>query len=262
MNKPFIAWQKKSEKCKDHESAKYHLESLFSADQFAQDVEKPEGSLPSLFEERKKENVQRNKHIVKTLADVALYCARQCIALRGDKENLNTPGNPGNFLARLKTLGNYDPVLKNHLESPEMKNVTYMSPKTQNELLDIMAKDIILSDLISEIKGAKLYSIMADEVTSHNTEQLPLCVRFVDSESNIREEFLQFAQVARITGIHLSKAILDILHLLTCQLRGFEDKDTMVPAICHQTVSASRPASERRHHWLRTFIVVDTALIW
>ena len=47
-----------------------------------------------------------------------------------------------------------------------------MSPQTQNEVIDIIANHIILGDLVSEMKQAKLYSIMADEVTSHNLEQL------------------------------------------------------------------------------------------
>ena len=49
---------------------------------------------------------------------------------------------------------------------------------------------------------------MADEVTLHNTEQLAFCVQFVDSESNIREEFLTFMKVKRITGEHLAHVIV------------------------------------------------------
>ena len=32
---------------------------------------------------------------------------------------------------------------------------------------------------------------MTDEVESHHTEQLPICLWFVDKERNIREEFLE-----------------------------------------------------------------------
>lgn len=71
-----------------------------------------------------------------------------------------------------------------------------MSPQTQNELIQI----IILRDIVKEAKQAKYYSIMADEVTSHNNEQLAFCVRFVDENSSIREEFLSFLKVDRITG--------------------------------------------------------------
>ena len=33
---------------------------------------------------------------------------------------------------------------------------------------------------------------MKDEVESHHTEQLPLCLWFVDKECNIRKDFLEF----------------------------------------------------------------------
>ena len=52
-----------------------------------------------------------------------------------------------------------------------------------------MAKHIILRDILKDIKQAKYYSIMADEVTSHNVEQLALCVRFVDAEQHQRGIF-------------------------------------------------------------------------
>lgn len=53
---------------------------------------------------------------------------------------------------------------------------------------------------------------MADEVTSHNQEFMPLCIRFVDKENNIREEFLEFLTIKRITGRKLADKVLDCLN--------------------------------------------------
>ena len=53
-----------------------------------------------------------------------------------------------------------------------------MSPQIQNELLDVMGKHAVLHDIVQDIKEAMLYSICADDVTSHNTEELAICVRF------------------------------------------------------------------------------------
>ena len=58
----------------------------------------------------------------------------------------------------------------------------------------------MLKNLPEEIKDAKHYSIMADEVTSHNKEQLVLCARFVDKNDEIREEFIAFIHLPRITA--------------------------------------------------------------
>lgn len=53
-----------------------------------------------------------------------------------------------------------------------MKNGIYLSLEIQNKLINIIGKDLILNDIISETKDSKLFSIMADEVTSHNIEVL------------------------------------------------------------------------------------------
>ena len=73
-----------------------------------------------------------------------------------------------------------------------MRNATYASPQTQNELIEVMGKHIILENIVNEVKSSPFCSILADEVTSHNIEHLAICVRFLDSSQDIREEFLAF----------------------------------------------------------------------
>ena len=58
-------------------------------------------------------------------------------------------------------------------------------------------------------------------------------VRFLDSKQDIREEFLGFIPLQRITGAAVSEAILQILtenNIPTCNMHG---KDMMEPVICH-----------------------------
>ena len=52
-----------------------------------------------------------------------------------------------------------------------------------------------------EYKMKLLISIMVDKVTSHNTEVMPLCIRFVDNDKHIREEFVQFSTLVRVTKV-------------------------------------------------------------
>ena len=87
-----------------------------------------------------------------------LFCGRQYIALRGNVENLDTPENPGNFLALLKLLAVHDSVLKSHLETPAMRCVTDLSPQTQNELIEVMGKHIILKDILDDLNAATYLS--------------------------------------------------------------------------------------------------------
>ena len=148
------------------------------------------------------------------------HAHRQCIALRGDVEKLDKAVNPGNFLSTLQLLSNHDPILKAHLEKPRLRNATYLSPDIQNQLIDVIGKRIIQKDLINEILHAKFYSIMIDEVTSHNQELMPLCIRFVDSKCNIREEFLQFSCLSRITGEALASVVMHDLKELGLDLNN------------------------------------------
>ena len=55
----------------------------------------------------------------------------------------------------------------------------FTSPEIQNEILSIMALHI-LREIASELSG-KWYTVMVDETTDlSNTEQMVLCLRYVD----------------------------------------------------------------------------------
>ena len=98
-------------------------------------------------------------------------------------------------MAILKTLAEDDKILHEHLYTPKAKNATYLSPKSQNEVINIMGYDIILSEIVNRVKSAKLLSVLADEVTSHNKEHLAICLRYVNSDSKICEDFVSFVKM-------------------------------------------------------------------
>jgi hypothetical protein len=52
---------------------------------------------------------------------------------------------------------------------------------------------------LNQVKEAKWYSILCDEVTDISVkEQMSVVLRFVDSDCNIREEFVDFMYTDRI----------------------------------------------------------------
>ena len=69
--------------------------------------------------------------------------------------------NPGNFLAFLKMVARHEDALIEHLTSRAMGNATYLSPDIQNELIHIIGKEVIQSEIVEEIKKAKFFSIIA-----------------------------------------------------------------------------------------------------
>ncbi|KAL5491472.1 hypothetical protein EMCRGX_G016767 [Ephydatia muelleri] len=206
VTKPFQTWQKKSAQFANHEKTSYHQCSLQLAEQLVHSVQHPETNLLALFSSRRADNIARNRGILKSVASAVLFCAKQCIALRGDAD---TPRNPGNFLALLKLLA------------------------TQNELIEEMEKYIVLCNIVDVLKAARWYVILADEVTSHNIEHLAICARFVDQNNGIRKEFLTFIGLDRITCAEIADAIIKFL------------QDNDVPVQGQGYDSASNTSSDR-----------------
>ena len=59
-----------------------------------------------------------------------------------------------------------DETLRNHLHTPERQNATYISPQSQNEIINV----IIQHQLLCEIREAKFHAVFADKVSRHNVE--------------------------------------------------------------------------------------------
>ncbi len=116
-----------------------------------------------------------------------------------------------------------DSILFNHLNKPRAKNATYISPRSQNEIINVIGHDIILANIVAEVKQCKFYSVLADEVSCHNVEQLPVCLRFVDSKGSIREEFVAFLKLNRVRAVDIADALVKCLEnfgLSLSELRG------------------------------------------
>ena len=150
-------------------------------------------------------------------------CGRQGLAFQGHSDdhvswNEFEERNLGNFV---EFLVEHDHILAKHLQNAPC-NATYTSKTIQNEMIDVVGT-VIRSDILKEVKKSKYYSIMADEITDlSNKEQLSLCVRYVTDET-VKEMFLDFIEVERITGKALGDAImhwLDVNELPVANMRG------------------------------------------
>ena len=197
---------------------------MIATESFLNSVENPEKNVNNQIDDEIRKTVIRNRHIVKCVSEAILFCCRQCIALCGDNKVLNEDrcGNTGNFLAVLQLIANHDNILKQHLDNIQLfsRNITYSSPLIENEIIEIIGQDIILKNLLKEIKAAKLYSVMADEVTSHNKEQLVLCARFINKSNDVREDFIAFIHLPRITGEVIAEMIVSTLQGLGLKIEN------------------------------------------
>ncbi|XP_071483383.1 52 kDa repressor of the inhibitor of the protein kinase-like [Diadema antillarum] len=192
-----------------HAKCTYHIAAMQESKAFVTRMKNPERTIPYQVNANLARRLEENKQILHHIVDAVLFCAMQNIGLRGRYENLQQQNNPGNFVAYLWRRAKQDNLLKKHLMA-RTNTSRYTSPLSQNELISAIAS-FITEDLVHEIQEAKFYCVMADEVTSHNKEIMALCIRFVDKERNIREEFLSFQFLERIRGQDIGRAIVDTL---------------------------------------------------
>ena len=165
--------------------------------------------------------MQHNCEILKWIIKTTELYGKQCIAFRRHCENAaSNESNCSNFLAISKRIAqnNYD--LQNHLTSLVAENSTYLSPIIQNEIIKIIGYDILQADLTNEIKEAKLFSILADEVESHKVEQLPISIRLMDKSNNIHEEFLELGRCVQLSGTVIATEIIWVLEKSNFEIKN------------------------------------------
>ena len=164
--------------------------------------------------------VKRNRKTLVPIVDTIKFCGHMALPLRGHRDNKDEHPETGEYsenqvglfveLLNLRVRAG-DEVLKTHLDNaPE--NATYISAPTQNELINCFS-DVITEKIVSDIKKAKFFTIIADECSDcSNLEQLSIVIRFVDDNYNIREEFLRFCELKEgLTGSVLAKTIMNCL---------------------------------------------------
>ena len=213
VTKPFRAWTKMSEKVGIHARKDYHLAALSRMEEFLNRYENPSKAVDVMLCTKLQETMDRNQSVIESLLKVVL-CGKQGLALRGHRDDgINwkeeSSLNEGNFIQLVRFRAETDSILaKNLAESP--KNACYTSKGIQNELIDVVGNSIH-SEIIAEVHQAKLYSIIADEVTDvANKEELSLVLRYFFN-NEVKEVFVDFIEVMKITGEVLAKSILNWL---------------------------------------------------
>ena len=207
-------WKLLSEKIKIHEKSLSHLESCIIFEQWYKEKSVDDYMLSKI---KKEANVWRK--ILHRLLNVTLTLATCNLPFRGHKERIyEGKAEEGNFLSIVQLLATYDPILSDLLNQPS-GSVRYLSPTIQNELIQLVSKQVE-TDIFNEIRNAHFFSIILDstqDVTKH--DQLSLVFRYVlikknenkISEININEVFTGFYCINDHTAFGLENFILNLL---------------------------------------------------
>ena len=158
------------------------------------------------------EQVSRNAQVIKSLLECVFFCVKQGLSFRGHRDDSTAldPSNVGNFVELVRFRAENDDILRTYLETSPRKAL-YISKTIQNEMIDVLGSSIE-NQILHEIRTAKFFTILADEVTDcSNLEQVSTVIRFVDRDKNIREDFLGSITAECITGESLTTALFSWL---------------------------------------------------
>ena len=126
-----------------HAGSSCHQQAVLEAYGIIEKFESPTTTVKTIMDVNLKQRYQVYPKVVEALARVVHLLAKQGLLLRGHGESSDASHNQGNSLTLVHEIDHYYPLLKNHLEGSLLKDVKYVGPKSQNELIDIIDKKLI-----------------------------------------------------------------------------------------------------------------------
>lgn len=208
IEKPYKNWKDSIADLKKHSVCDYHMTSATKMKYFVSTTENDAGRIDLLMNNKKREQIVKNREILKSILRCIEFCGRHGIALRGHEEDRE--GYAGNFKGLLQLcIDSGDAMLSEHVKACA-KNATYSSKTSQNDFLNCI-KEFIQQKIITEIRAqphGPLFGIQADEVTDvSNREQLGLVLRYLVNDQPV-ERLVEFLECENTTGEALSDQIL------------------------------------------------------
>ena len=172
-----------------HNNCVSHKQAVIAWEQFR--ATSKTGSVAEQLGSNRAEQIKKNRHYIKTIAEVLLLCCRQEISFRGHDESSESL-NKGNFKEILSLVAKHDPVVaEKFFHGP--RNTLYTSPRIQNNIINIMA-NMVRQQICTSVQQAGYYSILADETKDMSKqEQISIVIHYLDGNTHsIVEHFLTF----------------------------------------------------------------------
>ena len=155
----------------------------------------------------RQKQIQKNRHYLKSVAEIILLCCAQEIALRAHDEN-DSSRNKGNFLEILHLVAKHD----KELESRMLFGPKNASPEMQNFILKVL-DDMVRKKICTQVKNVCYFSIIADETKDvSKKEQLSIIVRYFNDQTNaINKRFLTYVEAKSLDAQGLAEYILQTI---------------------------------------------------
>ena len=202
-------WKKALQKFQKHSRSQQHQELLTAGDIGCRPINLMVKSAERTAQEVARKNLRR-------LITTVKYLAQEGIAFRGHA------ASEGHFKELLRLRADDSPELREWLKKKE--NFTHHD--IQNEMLRLISHEVVRG-LVAELHSdgqPTYFSVIVDGTQDVNgLEQESICLRYVDDDLQVHEEFLGFFQCASTTGADLAAMVKDALRRLNipmASLRG------------------------------------------
>lgn len=167
--RPFTKYKHMHESCKNHMQSQWHKSASMAAKNLMENI-----PVNVQLISAHQKSVEENRKIIKSIISTVIFCGTHDLPFRGKETHTGIFEDLIQFRAE-----SGDADLDDHL-SHAKKNVTYLSPHIQNQLISICG-DVVRDELIGDVQQAAAYSILADESCDiSGKEQLSVGVRFFD----------------------------------------------------------------------------------
>ncbi|XP_028416128.1 zinc finger MYM-type protein 1-like [Dendronephthya gigantea] len=195
ISEGFNNWKKAIEKFKLHQTSHTHV---LSVNQIAA-VKRPSVSAQIHTQKQKEQAIARTS-LLKLFTSIR-YLLRQGSAFRGHNEN------DGSYSQLLKLRTEDVPDLQMYLRN----TTNFTSPCAQNEMIEMFSHQI-LRKIVSDIQQNEFYAVTADGTQDiSGQEQESFCLRHVDSDLYVHEDFIGLYEVPSTTGDILARTLFDVL---------------------------------------------------
>ena len=164
--------------------------------------------------------------VLDQIITIILTLAMLTLAFRGHDEHVHDDiCEGGNFLGIVCMMAQYDEILAKVISVPA-RATKYLSPKIQNELIELLARTVTVS-LVHKINASPFWALILDSTSDiTRTDQLSIIIWRVQIDGDkcsIEENFLGFVKLddATATGIvSTTKAFLESLGINFSKIRG------------------------------------------
>ncbi|XP_047132697.1 zinc finger MYM-type protein 1-like [Hydra vulgaris] len=167
----FCDWKNAASRIQSHENSIAHRNATIT---FSQRVQ-VRGCVDSAIVEQYRQECAYAKSVLERVVSVIKFLAERGLGI-------------------LELIAQFDPFLSSHIDNHGSKgkgSVSYLSSTICDELIDVMGKQV-MKTILSEIRGAKIYSISVDSTPDiPHVDRLSCVFRYVLNDGPI-ERFVQF----------------------------------------------------------------------